>query len=390
MPELNVMSEPPVRSPMTTGTGKPLSVTALRKTYGGVTAVDEVSMEIAAGEFVTFLGSSGSGKTTTLMMIAGFCEPDSGSIVVGGREVTRLAPQKRGLGFVFQQYLLFPHMSVWENVAFPLQLRGVPKAELRRRVGETLEMAGLSAMSHRRPRELSGGQQQRVALCRALVYRPPVILMDEPLGALDKKLRDQLQTEIKRIQRELGLTVIYVTHDQEEALVLSDRIAVMRDGRIDQFDTPQELFERPRTPFVADFLGAANFLPGHVEERTADHTLVRLDSGGLLKACPQPAPQSAPQSAPRAARVRAAVQPGRLALCPPEHGFCTGTVEAVTYVGTLVRATVRPLGGTPGDLVRLELPAGHAPALGERVGLTAAPANVSVFPDVLPDTESGG
>ncbi|GHD06632.1 polyamine-transporting ATPase [Streptomyces violarus] len=379
MPDLNVMPEPSLAAPsMPTGTGKPLSVTRLRKTYGGVTAVDEVSMEIAAGEFVTFLGASGSGKTTTLMMIAGFCEPDSGGIVVGGRDVTRLAPQKRGLGFVFQQYLLFPHMTVWDNVAFPLTLRGVSKAEQRRRVGETLEMAGLSAMARRRPRELSGGQQQRVALCRALVYRPPVILMDEPLGALDKKLRDQLQTEIKRIQQELGLTVIYVTHDQEEALVLSDRIAVMRDGRIDQFDTPQELFERPRTPFVADFLGAANFLPGHLETQTAERTTVRLDTGGLITA--------RPQAVPDGARVRAAVQPGRLVLCPPDQGFCTGTVETVTYVGTLVRVTVRPMGGADTELVRLELPAGRAPALGERVGLTADPANVSVFPD----TEDGG
>ncbi|MFD8220906.1 ABC transporter ATP-binding protein [Streptomyces sp. NPDC059697] len=374
MPETHVMPEPSLAAPAAlAGSGKALSVRRLRKTYAGVTAVDEVSMEIAAGEFVTFLGSSGSGKTTTLMMIAGFCEPDSGSIVVGGNDVTRLAPQKRGLGFVFQQYLLFPHMTVWENVAFPLQLRGVPKAEQRRRVGETLEMAGLSKMARRRPRELSGGQQQRVALCRALVYRPPVILMDEPLGALDKKLRDQLQTEIKRIQQELGLTVIYVTHDQEEALVLSDRIAVMRDGRIDQFDTPQELFERPRTPFVADFLGAANFLPGRVEEQTTDHTLVRLDTGGLIKARPHTVPSSA--------KVRAAVQPGRLFLCPADDGFCTGTVETVTYVGTLVRVTVRPAGGTATDLVRLELPAGRAPALGERVDLAADPANVSVFAD---------
>ncbi|MDQ0955228.1 ABC-type Fe3+/spermidine/putrescine transport system ATPase subunit [Streptomyces phaeochromogenes] len=375
MTELNLKSQhassPAVSPPPGTGTGKPLSVTDLRKTYSGVTAVDTVSMEIAGGEFVTFLGSSGSGKTTTLMMIAGFCEPDSGSIVVGGRDVTRLAPQKRGLGFVFQQYLLFPHMTVWENVAFPLQLRGVPKAELRRRVGETLEIAGLSAMARRRPRELSGGQQQRVALCRALVYRPPVILMDEPLGALDKKLRDQLQTEIKRIQQELGLTVIYVTHDQEEALVLSDRIAVMRDGLIDQFDTPRELFERPRTPFVADFLGAANFLPGTVQQQTSEQTLVRLDTGGLLNA--------RSQGGAEGAQVRAAVQPGRLRLCTPGDGFCTGTVETVTYVGTLVRVTVRPAGDAATGLVRLELPAGQAPVIGEQVSLTADPDDVSVF-----------
>ncbi|NKE62607.1 ABC transporter ATP-binding protein [Lentzea sp. PSKA42] len=356
---------PLVAAPAGAGTGKPLSVTRLRKSYGTMTAVDEVSMEIGAGEFVTFLGSSGSGKTTTLMMIAGFVEPDSGSIVVGGRDVTRLAPQKRGLGFVFQQYLLFPHMTVSENVAFPLQLRGLSKQEIRTRVGETLEMAGLSRFARRRPRELSGGQQQRVALCRALVYRPPVILMDEPLGALDKKLRDQLQTEIKRIQRELGLTVIYVTHDQEEALVLSDRIAVMRDGLIDQFDTPQELFERPCTPFVADFLGAANFLPGKVE----NDENVRLDTGGVLR--------TRRHDLASGARVQAAVQPGRLAVCAPEDGFCTGIVETVTYVGTLVRVTIRPDGAD--SVTRLEIPAGRAPLMGDRVGLTADPNDVSVF-----------
>ncbi|KOG27002.1 ABC transporter ATP-binding protein, partial [Streptomyces viridochromogenes] len=321
-----------------TATGKALSVVALRKTYGDVVAVDEASMEIAAGEFVTFLGSSGSGKTTTLMMIAGFCEPDSGTITVGDRDVTRLAPQKRGLGFVFQQYLLFPHMTVAENVAFPLTLRGVGKDEIRRRVGETLEIAGLSGFGGRKPRELSGGQQQRVALCRALVYRPPVILMDEPLGALDKKLRDQLQVEIKTIQQELGLTVIYVTHDQEEALVMSDRIAVMRNGLIEQFDTPRELFERPRTPFVADFLGAANFLPGRIEQHTDAHTLVRLDaSGTLLKA--------RRHDLSSGSQVKVAVQPGRLRACATDDGFCTGTVETATYVGTLVRAGVRIDGG---------------------------------------------
>ncbi|MFF7388981.1 ABC transporter ATP-binding protein [Streptomyces scabiei] len=353
-------------------TGKALSVVALRKTYGDVVAVDEASMEIAAGEFVTFLGSSGSGKTTTLMMIAGFCEPDSGTITVGGRDVTRLAPQKRGLGFVFQQYLLFPHMTVSENVAFPLTLRGVGKDEIRRRVGETLEIAGLSGFGGRKPRELSGGQQQRVALCRALVYRPPVILMDEPLGALDKKLRDQLQVEIKTIQQELGLTVIYVTHDQEEALVMSDRIAVMRNGLIEQFDTPRELFERPRTPFVADFLGAANFLPGRIDKQDGDHTLVRLDSGGLIKARRH---QLAPST-----QVKVAVQPGRLRACAADDGFCSGTVEMATYVGTLVRAGVRIDGGQ-GPLLRLEVPAGRGPVAGERVGITADPEDVNLFVD---------
>jgi putative spermidine/putrescine transport system ATP-binding protein/mannopine transport system ATP-binding protein len=354
-----------------TATGKALSVAALRKTYGDVVAVDEASMEIAAGEFVTFLGSSGSGKTTTLMMIAGFCEPDSGTITVGGRDVTRLAPQKRNLGFVFQQYLLFPHMTVQENVAFPLTLRGVGKDEIRRRVGETLEIAGLSRFAGRKPRELSGGQQQRVALCRALVYRPPVILMDEPLGALDKKLRDQLQVEIKTIQQELGLTVIYVTHDQEEALVMSDRIAVMRNGLIEQFDTPRELFERPKTPFVADFLGAANFLPGRIEQQDGEHTLVRLDnSGGLIKA--------RRHDLATGTQVKVAVQPGRLRACAAADGFCTGTVETATYVGTLVRAGVR-IDGKDAPLLRLEVPAGRGPVAGERVGITADPDDVNLF-----------
>ncbi|CAL9672466.1 Vitamin B12 import ATP-binding protein BtuD [Streptomyces sp. enrichment culture] len=359
-------------------TGKSLSVAGLRKSYSGTTVVDGVDMEIAAGEFVTFLGSSGSGKTTTLMMLAGFTEPDSGTITVDGRDITQLNPGKRDFGFVFQQYLLFPHMTVEENVAFPLQLRGVAKAEIRRRVGETLEAAGLSKFAGRKPRELSGGQQQRVALCRVLVYRPPIVLMDEPLGALDKKLRDQMQTEIKTIQRELGLTVIYVTHDQEEALVLSDRIAIMKDGRIEQFDTPRGLFEHPRTPFVADFLGAANFLTGTVEEPTADGcTPVRLDTGGLLKA-------RAHACAP-GQRVRAAVRPGKLRLTGAEESCCTGTVETAVYVGSLTRITVRPDGAAAGmPPLRIET-AAVPPRVGERVCVTADPEDVSVF-----DARDGG
>ncbi|MFI8891619.1 ABC transporter ATP-binding protein [Streptomyces paradoxus] len=359
-------------------TGKSLSVRGLRKSYSGTTVVDGVDMEIAAGEFVTFLGSSGSGKTTTLMMLAGFTEPDSGAIEVDGRDITKLNPGKRDFGFVFQQYLLFPHMTVHENVAFPLQLRGVSKAEIRRRVGETLEAAGLSKFAGRKPRELSGGQQQRVALCRVLVYRPPIVLMDEPLGALDKKLRDQMQTEIKTIQRELGLTVVYVTHDQEEALVLSDRIAIMKDGCIEQFDTPRGLFERPRTPFVADFLGAANFLTGQVEEPTADgRTPVRLDTGGLLKA-------RAHTWAP-GQRVRAAVRPGKLRLVGAEESCCTGTVETAVYVGSLTRITVRPDGAAPGTpAMRIET-AAIPPHVGERVCVSADPEDVSVF-----DATDGG
>ncbi|MEU0109940.1 ABC transporter ATP-binding protein [Streptomyces sp. NPDC006251] len=353
-------------------TGKSLSVSGLRKSYSGTTVVDGVDMEIAAGEFVTFLGSSGSGKTTTLMMLAGFTEPDSGTIAVDGRDITRLNPGKRDFGFVFQQYLLFPHMTVSENVAFPLQLRGVSKTEIRRRVGETLEAAGLSKFAGRKPRELSGGQQQRVALCRVLVYRPPIVLMDEPLGALDKKLRDQMQTEIKSIQRELGLTVVYVTHDQEEALVMSDRIAIMKDGRIEQFDTPRGLFERPSSPFVADFLGAANFLTGKVEEPGGDgSTRVRLDTGGVLKARAHP---YAPGQ-----RVRAAVRPSKLRLVSAEESCCSGTVETAVYCGSLTRVTVRLDGAAPGT-PPLRIETAHTPPRpGERVCVTADREDVSVF-----------
>ncbi|MEV3970538.1 ABC transporter ATP-binding protein [Streptomyces sp. NPDC050698] len=359
-------------------TGKSLSVTGLRKSYSGTTVVDGVDMDIAAGEFVTFLGSSGSGKTTTLMMLAGFTEPDSGTITVDGRDITRLNPGKRDFGFVFQQYLLFPHMTVHENVAFPLTLRGVHKAEIRRRVGETLEAAGLSKFAGRKPRELSGGQQQRVALCRVLVYRPPVVLMDEPLGALDKKLRDQMQTEIKTIQRELGLTVVYVTHDQEEALVLSDRIAIMKDGRIEQFDTPRGLFERPRTPFVADFLGAANFLTGAVEEGgEGSSTRIRLDTGGVLTA-------RAHACVP-GQRVRAAVRPSKLRLVDAEESCCAGTVETAVYCGSSTRVTVRLDGAAPGTPpLRIET-AAAPPRVGERVCVTADREDVSVF-----DESDGG
>ncbi|MGW6403624.1 ABC transporter ATP-binding protein [Streptomyces sp. NPDC055134] len=370
MPEPILLATPAVTA-ADAGTGLSLSVTGLTKAYRGSTVVDSVDLEVAGGEFITFLGPSGSGKTTTLMMIAGFTEPDCGTVAVGGRDVTQFAPAKRDFGFVFQQYLLFPHMTVQDNVAFPLTLRGVPKNEIRRRVGETLEAAGLDRFAARKPRELSGGQQQRVALCRVLVYRPPVVLMDEPLGALDKKLRDQMQTEIKTIQRDLGLTVVYVTHDQEEALILSDRIAVMKDGRFEQLDTPRRLFERPATPFVADFLGAANFLPATVVESGDGRCAVQLAQGKGELLARQHA-YTVGQS------VRVSVRPGRLRLCPPGEGCLTATVDTVAYVGTVVRLAVRP-DGTDAPLLRVETTAARPPKAGERIGLTADPDDVSVF-----------
>src|ERR687891_369577 len=230
------------------------------KRFGNLTAVREMDLDIPRGEFFTMLGPSGCGKTTTLRMIAGFEEPSEGTVLLDGEDVTGLPPFKRATNTVFQTYALFPHLSVERNVAFGLQRKRVSKEEIRRRVSEELERVGLAAHANRKPRQLSGGQQQRVALARALVNRPAVLLLDEPLGALDLKLRKQLQVELKRIQQEVGITFIYVTHDQEEALTMSDRIAVMNRGVVEQLDDPEEIYERPRTRFVADFIGQTNFL----------------------------------------------------------------------------------------------------------------------------------
>ncbi|MDY6947950.1 MAG: ABC transporter ATP-binding protein [Pseudomonadota bacterium] len=240
--------------------GAAIDIQNLTKKYGSLNVVDQVSLSVAAGEFVSLLGASGSGKTTTLMMVAGLAMPDGGTIRIGGSDISRLPPEQRALGVVFQSYALFPHYTVFDNIAFPLRLRKVAESDVKRQVQDVLEKVGLASFGNRRIAQLSGGQQQRVALARAIVFSPPVLLMDEPLGALDRKLRDQLQTEIKRIHRELGVTVIYVTHDQEEALALSDRVAVMKGGRIDQIGTPDEIYERPVSPFIAGFLGESNFM----------------------------------------------------------------------------------------------------------------------------------
>ena len=233
---------------------------AVTKRYGTETVVAGVSLAIPEGEFFTLLGPSGSGKTTTLSMLAGFVMPDEGRIVMGGRDMTRVPPRGRGLGMVFQNYAIFPHLNVAENVAFPLTVRNAPKAEVAARTAEALEMVKLNGFETRYARQLSGGQQQRVALARAIVAHPRVVLMDEPLGALDKNLRYHMQVEIKDIQQRLGMTVIYVTHDQEEALTMSDRIAIMNHGRITQMGPPREVYEKPATSFVASFLGEANLL----------------------------------------------------------------------------------------------------------------------------------
>jgi putative spermidine/putrescine transport system ATP-binding protein len=238
----------------------------LAKSYDSTTAaVDGVSIDIERGEFITLLGPSGSGKTTTLLMIAGFERPTSGAIELGGADLIAMRPYQRNIGMVFQNYALFPHMTAWKNVVFPLRMRRFPRHELRERADRMLDLVGLRQFADRYPRELSGGQQQRVALARGLVFNPDVLLLDEPLGALDKNLREQMQLEIKRIHRELGITMVYVTHDQTEAMTMSDRIAVFRDGKIEQIGSPLDVYHRPINRFVGEFIGESNFFAGRID-----------------------------------------------------------------------------------------------------------------------------
>jgi spermidine/putrescine ABC transporter ATP-binding subunit len=260
------------------GQGASVALNNLEKRFDGVGAVRGVSLDIRSGEFLTLLGPSGSGKTTTLMMIAGFETPTSGDIAIDGRSVIAMPPHKRNIGMVFQNYALFPHLTVAENIGFPLKQRGVDRATRARMVAESLELVRLSGYQARYPRQLSGGQQQRVALARAVVFRPRLLLMDEPLGALDKQLRESLQLEMRRLHADLGITFIYVTHDQEEALTMSDRIAVMHEGLIAQIGCPEELYDRPCNRFVAAFIGESNFLPGIV--RGLEDGMVVAECGG--------------------------------------------------------------------------------------------------------------
>jgi spermidine/putrescine ABC transporter ATP-binding subunit len=261
-----------------TGHGASVVLSNVEKRFDSVGAVRGISLDIRSGEFLTLLGPSGSGKTTTLMMIAGFEAPTAGDIAIDGRSVVALPAHRRNIGMVFQNYALFPHLTVAENIGFPLKQRGIDRATRARLVAESLELVRLPGYQTRYPRQLSGGQQQRVALARAIVFRPRLLLMDEPLGALDKQLRENLQLEMRRLHADLGITFIYVTHDQEEALTMSDRVAVMNEGLIAQVGTPEDLYDRPCNRFVASFIGETNFLPGIV--RGAEEDVVVADCGG--------------------------------------------------------------------------------------------------------------
>ena len=257
-------------------TAHSLEVRSLTKRYGSTVAVDDVTLEVPSGDFLTLLGPSGSGKTTILMTVAGFTEPTSGNVLVDGRVITRLLPEKRNFGMVFQGYALFPHLDVEGNVGFPLRVRGISGSAAGERIAKVLDLVQLGPLRNRLPRQLSGGQQQRVALARALVFDPDVLLLDEPLSALDKKLRAELQWELKTIHKRIGTTFVYVTHDQDEALSMSDRIAILNNGRIAQLGAPTDLYERPASRFVADFLGKSNFLEGRVVQRNRDGFTYRM------------------------------------------------------------------------------------------------------------------
>lgn len=321
-----------------TSIGASLSLLNVYKHYASSVVVRDVNLEVRPGEFVTLLGASGSGKTTTLMMVAGFTELTSGEILINGKSVKNIPPAQRNLGVVFQSYSLFPHLTVQQNLSFPLEMRRVGRVERERLVRQALEMVALSDKAESYPRQLSGGQQQRVALARALVFGPRVLLMDEPLGALDKKLREHMQLEIKRIQHELGATVIYVTHDQEEALTMSDRIAVMQHGSIEQIGSPADLYDRPATRWVADFVGQSNFIDVRVlAVGTNGEVSVGLP-GGITTVVRSSASVQAGGSATLVLR------PEKLSISSPADSSLgnrlIGTIAEVIYLGHATRSSV--------------------------------------------------
>jgi spermidine/putrescine transport system ATP-binding protein len=321
---------------------------SVTKQFGDVVAVDDLSLDIPRGQFFSLLGPSGCGKTTTLRLIGGFEEPTAGTIYLGDRDITDLPPFRRDVNTVFQSYALFPHLNVFENVAFGLRRKHLPDRDIRQKVGEMLALVQLPGYERRRPRQLSGGQQQRIALARALINRPRVLLLDEPLGALDLKLRKQMQLELKQIQTEVGITFVYVTHDQDEAMTMSDRIAVMRSGRIDQLGTPEELYERPQTEFVAGFLGVSNLLDGQLGQREGTFAEVVLTDGTRLRA-----PAGSLNGA--SGDVRVGVRPEKLRLLPSGsqgtaeasagRNVLAATVVDASYLGVSTQYTVRTADG---------------------------------------------
>jgi spermidine/putrescine transport system ATP-binding protein len=372
------------------GESTSVELRSVTKRFEGLVAVDDLSLELGQGEFFTLLGPSGCGKTTTLRMIAGFERPTSGEIRIEGDDVAQLPPHKRPTNTVFQSYALFPHLSVEANVAFGLKRKKVDKDEIAERVKAELERVGLASEAKRRPSQLSGGMQQRVALARALVNLPKVLLLDEPLGALDLKLRKGLQVELKRIQREVGITFVYVTHDQEEALTMSDRIAVMNRGRVEQVAAPEDVYNRPATTFVAGFIGVSNLMPATVTSASAGRGTVRLDSGPEL--------ETSVDGIPAGERCHAVVRPEKLLIAHASDATADGqasvegVVEASVYLGTSTQIVVRlaedvrmtVLVPNADEAERSRLPGGGAP-----VRLSWAPEHIHVVRNSAPATTSG-
>jgi len=346
-----------------------VQLSGITKRYGEIKAADDLSLDVAEGEFVVLLGPSGCGKTTTLRIIAGFVEPTSGSVRLGGRDVTGLPPWKRNAGLVFQSYALFPHITVAENIAFGLEMRKMPKAEMAPKIAEALRLVRLEHLSNRLPRQLSGGQQQRVALARALVFRPDVLLLDEPLSNLDAKLRQEVRVEIRELQRKLGLTTVMVTHDQEEALTMADRLVVMSEGRIRQIGSQQDLYERPSERFVADFVGRSTFIDGRM-----DGSGRFVSAGGLVVAC----------EGAGTGEASLALRPERLALLngagPAMDNSFSGTVEFISYLGSQVDLHVRL---SPKERVIVQIqnrPEQPLPVIGEQVRVGWGKSTGRVFP----------
>ena len=336
------------------------------KSYDGkVLVVKDLNLDIAEGEFITMLGPSGSGKTTCLMMLAGFETPTNGEIYLEGNPISNIPPHKRGIGMVFQNYALFPHMTVYENLAFPLRVRKFSKDETDKKVEKALSMVSLSGFGNRMPAQLSGGQQQRVAVARALVFDPAVVLMDEPLGALDKNLRESMQYEIKHIHESIGVTVVYVTHDQSEALTMSNRIAVFNDGKVQQLSSPDKLYEEPVNSFVAEFIGENNTFQGEVEDISNDRCKIKLDSGGEILANPIRVKSKGEKSIVSLRPERAIIDPEE----KMENKF-KGKIEEVIYHGDHTRLRLDLLGNkefilkVPNSSARMDIKLGNEIKIG--------------------------
>ena len=361
----------------TPGTAPPILVVRdLGRQFGSLTALSGINLVVQPGEFIALLGPSGSGKTTMLNLVAGLIAPTNGRILINGVDATDLAPSRRGLGMVFQDYALLPHMNVFENVAFPLRVRRLSGRVIERKVSEALDLVQIADLRSRKPRELSGGQRQRVAIARCIVYSPSLTLMDEPLGALDKRLREQMQVELKRLHQQLRMTVLYVTHDQQEALTMADRIVLMHRGRIEQIGAPLELYANPVSIFAAEFLGDSNLMAGIVQE-TGPMDTIRLNSGNIVHARARP-------GAFRGERIKVLVRPENLSILqgtpPPRTNRARGTIKGTTVLGNIVRHDLRLEDGSAMTCIELNRRHSLGPETGTEVELWWRPEDTIGLP----------